>query len=148
MACYWKNSCFRTTHKSSVSSGFAEQIMPILRILCYNGSLVTLTVVSLTTAKFKPLIFLAANDLHCPLETFVTDPTENTYYCWRVYRSVALPWAWPLLLYALPSNGLFTRIYLRGTVFMDSFPSSWSIHHNIKLIYIYIYFAACTTVTG
>jgi hypothetical protein len=32
--------------------------MPILHILCYNGSLVTLTVVSLTTAKFKPHIFL------------------------------------------------------------------------------------------
>jgi hypothetical protein len=30
---------------------------PILRILCYNGSLVTWTVVSSTTAKFKPLIF-------------------------------------------------------------------------------------------
>jgi hypothetical protein len=31
--------------------------MPILRILCYNGSLVTWTVVSFTPAKFKPLIF-------------------------------------------------------------------------------------------
>jgi hypothetical protein len=52
-----KNSCFCTTHKSSVSTGFAEQIMPILHTLRYNGSLVTWTVVSLTTAKFKPLIF-------------------------------------------------------------------------------------------
>jgi hypothetical protein len=31
--------------------------MPILRILCHNGSLVIWTVVSLTTAKFKSLIF-------------------------------------------------------------------------------------------
>jgi hypothetical protein len=31
--------------------------MPILCILCYNGSSVTWTVVSLTTVKFKPLIF-------------------------------------------------------------------------------------------
>jgi hypothetical protein len=31
--------------------------MPILLILCYNGSLVPLTVVRLTTPKFKPLIF-------------------------------------------------------------------------------------------
>jgi hypothetical protein len=30
--------------------------MPVLRILCYNGILVTWTVVSLTTAKFKLLI--------------------------------------------------------------------------------------------
>jgi hypothetical protein len=32
-----KNSSFCTTHKSSVSTGFTE-IMPNLRILCYNGS--------------------------------------------------------------------------------------------------------------
>jgi hypothetical protein len=31
--------------------------MPILRTLCYNGSLVTWTVVSLAAEKFKPLIF-------------------------------------------------------------------------------------------
>jgi hypothetical protein len=31
--------------------------MSILRILCYNGSLVTWTVVRLTTTKFKPIIF-------------------------------------------------------------------------------------------
>jgi hypothetical protein len=49
-------SSFHATHNSSVSTGFTEQIMPILRILCYNGSLVTWTVVSLTTAKLKPLI--------------------------------------------------------------------------------------------
>jgi hypothetical protein len=44
-------------YTSSVSPGFAKQIMLILRILRYNGSLVTSTVVSLTAAKFKPLVF-------------------------------------------------------------------------------------------
>jgi hypothetical protein len=34
-------SSFCTTHKSSVSTGLTEQIMPILHILFYNGSLVT-----------------------------------------------------------------------------------------------------------
>jgi hypothetical protein len=29
--------------------------MPVLRVLRYNGTLVTSTVVSLTTTKFKPL---------------------------------------------------------------------------------------------
>jgi hypothetical protein len=48
---------FCTAHQSSVSIGFTEQIMRILRILCYNGSLVIRKVVSLTTVKFKPLIF-------------------------------------------------------------------------------------------
>jgi hypothetical protein len=47
-----------------VSTGFAEQIMPILRILCYNGSLVTWTVVSLTTAKFKPLYYWTVSELY------------------------------------------------------------------------------------
>jgi hypothetical protein len=41
----------------SVSTGFVGQIMPILHILCCNGCLLTWAVVSLTTAKFKPLIF-------------------------------------------------------------------------------------------
>jgi hypothetical protein len=36
-----ENSSFCTTHKTSVSTGFAKQIMLYLRILCYNGSLVT-----------------------------------------------------------------------------------------------------------
>jgi hypothetical protein len=45
-----------TIYKTSVSTGFAKQIMPILRILCYNDSLITWMVVSITTAKFKPLI--------------------------------------------------------------------------------------------
>jgi hypothetical protein len=44
-------------HTSPLSVlGFAEHIMSILRILCYNGSLVTCRVVRLTAAKFKPLI--------------------------------------------------------------------------------------------
>jgi hypothetical protein len=40
-----------------LNPGFVKQIMPVLFILCYNGSLVNWTVVSLTAAKFKPLIF-------------------------------------------------------------------------------------------
>jgi hypothetical protein len=55
IACYWKFIAFALRVKSSVSTGFAEQIMPILHISCYNGSLFTWTVVSLIT-KFKPLI--------------------------------------------------------------------------------------------
>jgi hypothetical protein len=48
---------FCTTYKSSASTGFVKQIMSILRIFCYNGSLVTWTIASLTAAKFKHLIF-------------------------------------------------------------------------------------------
>jgi hypothetical protein len=58
IACYWK---FFLVHihanKSSVSPGFAKHITSILLIICYNGSLVTWTVVSFTAAKFKPLLF-------------------------------------------------------------------------------------------
>jgi hypothetical protein len=52
-----ENSSFWAMYTSSVSTGFAERMRPILLILRYNGSLVTWTVLSLTTAKFKPLIF-------------------------------------------------------------------------------------------
>jgi hypothetical protein len=45
-------------YTSPVSPGFAKQIMPVLFILCYNGSLVTWTVVSLIAAKFKPHFFV------------------------------------------------------------------------------------------
>jgi hypothetical protein len=38
-------------HTSSDSTGFAKQIRSSLLILCYNGSLITWTVVSLTAAK-------------------------------------------------------------------------------------------------
>jgi hypothetical protein len=64
-------SCSRllNIYKSSISTGFAKQITPILRILCHKGSFVTWTVVSLTAAKSKPLtcsvsgfaLFCAAN---------------------------------------------------------------------------------------
>jgi hypothetical protein len=54
IASYWK---FFLLHYMQVLC-FTEKIMPILRILCYNGSLVTWTVVSLTASKFKPLISL------------------------------------------------------------------------------------------
>jgi hypothetical protein len=51
-----ENVSFCTIHKSSVNIDFTEQIMSILRILCYNGSLVIWTVVSLTTANFNPRV--------------------------------------------------------------------------------------------
>jgi hypothetical protein len=48
---------FGSSCTSLLQCRLAKQIMPILRILCYNGSLITWTVGSLTTTKFKPLIF-------------------------------------------------------------------------------------------
>jgi hypothetical protein len=38
---FTENSCLCTIYKSSVSTGFAKQIMSLLRILRYNGGLVT-----------------------------------------------------------------------------------------------------------
>jgi hypothetical protein len=56
-ACYWK---FLLLHciRVLVSPGFSKRGMSVLRILSYNSSLDTWTVVSLTTTKFTPLIFL------------------------------------------------------------------------------------------
>jgi hypothetical protein len=50
-----QNSSFYNTYKSFVRLGFAKHIMPILFSLCYNGSLVTWTVLGLAATKFKPL---------------------------------------------------------------------------------------------
>jgi hypothetical protein len=44
--------------RRKISPPYSRSIMCILRILCYNGSLVTWTVVSLTTAKLSLLYFL------------------------------------------------------------------------------------------
>jgi hypothetical protein len=65
-ACHRIFFFFCTIHKSSVSTGFARQIMPVLRILHYNGNLVTWSAVSLTTAKFKPLINFLRLVSPCP----------------------------------------------------------------------------------
>jgi hypothetical protein len=61
-----KNSCFCITHKSSVSTGFTEQIMPILLILGFNGSLVTWTAVSLPPPSLSLLYFLCLAS-PCPI---------------------------------------------------------------------------------
>jgi hypothetical protein len=52
-----ENSSFYKIHKASFSAGFAKQIMLIFLILCYNGSFITSTAVSMTAPKFKPRIF-------------------------------------------------------------------------------------------
>jgi hypothetical protein len=74
-----ENSSFCTTYKSYLSTGFAMKIMPILRILSYNGSLITWTVISLTADKFKPLIFrLSRNGSWPSLYSLGADRTVNT----------------------------------------------------------------------
>jgi hypothetical protein len=63
---------FCGTYKSPASPGLAKQIMYILRILCYNGSLVTGSVVSLTAAKCKSLIFsLSGFALYYAMNMFI-----------------------------------------------------------------------------
>jgi hypothetical protein len=55
IACYWKNLAF-ALHTNPLSAQALQSRSCLSYILCYNGSLVTRTVVSLTTAKLKPLI--------------------------------------------------------------------------------------------
>jgi hypothetical protein len=67
-----ENFSFCTTYKLSVSTGSAKHVMSILHILCYNSSLVTWTVVSLITAKFKPIIFSVSGfALSCASNKFI-----------------------------------------------------------------------------
>jgi hypothetical protein len=60
--CY--NLFFCTIHKSSVSPGFAKQIMPILFILCYKGSLVAWMYVCLTSLSYF-LCLAAPRPVYC-----------------------------------------------------------------------------------
>jgi hypothetical protein len=78
-----ENSSFCTLNKYPISTGLAEQIMPILRILCYNGSLVTWTVVSLTIAKYNPLIFYISG--------FALSYTANMFNLMILYDFCFLP---------------------------------------------------------
>jgi hypothetical protein len=80
-------TCYCTRQKSSVSTGFTEQIMPILRILCYNGSLVIWMIVSLTTDEFKPLVLYREHiHIHIHSHGFVwlllVACTILLYECW------------------------------------------------------------------
>jgi hypothetical protein len=47
-------------YKGSVRSGLVQQNMPYFDSLRYNGSLDTWSVVYLTSAKLKPLIFYSS----------------------------------------------------------------------------------------
>jgi hypothetical protein len=71
-------------YTSPLSTGFAEQIMPILRISCYNGNLI---------AKFKRLIFFwSCSQIH-----IATDG-----------QSISKSWgSWPDIYYSLTITVLF-----------------------------------------
>jgi hypothetical protein len=105
-----------------VSSGFAKQIMTILRILCYNRGLVSWTVVSLTTATFKPLIFsmsgftlsyTANMFILMSLYDFCLSPAQFCYiivYIWKTESRVQIadrcaPWK----IFRLVRRTLFCR---------------------------------------
>jgi hypothetical protein len=95
-----KTIYFFTRYKSSVCTCFAKQIMPILHILFYNGSLVTWTIISLNIAKSKPLICLCLASPYsipricsvsrfggtsaCRLRNFIT----YSYTYWRLKASI------------------------------------------------------------
>jgi hypothetical protein len=55
----------------------------LLRILCYNGSLLIWTVVSLTTAKFMPFMFSVSG--------FALSYTTNIFFLMNLYDFCLLP---------------------------------------------------------
>jgi hypothetical protein len=125
-----EKSSFCTTHKSSVSPGFAKQIMPILRILCYNGSLVTWMVASLTTSKFKPLIF-SMSGFTFSYTANVGSDRQRKHLSISHPRKCLLITRTPYPRKHRPVTGWFPRIHLHGNVFADSFPSN-GVHVTIS----------------
>jgi hypothetical protein len=75
-----KNSYFCTTHKSSVSKGFTEQIMPILCILCFNSSLKVKVKAKVTSrlAVYRQSVCLGIKPLETNDQSF--SPTEPLRY--------------------------------------------------------------------
>jgi hypothetical protein len=111
VACYGK-CVFSSIYTSSVSTGFARQIMSISPILCYNGSLVTWTVVSLTTAKFKPLI--------CCVSRFVLSYTTDMFILMILYDFCLVSRSCPVSggkvsTEPFPSNGCCTIACLHSS---------------------------------
>jgi hypothetical protein len=66
-----ENSSFCTIYKPPVSTGFVKQIMPTLHILCYNGSLVPWSAVSLTTDISYVWLHLVPYSKHVHSHDFV-----------------------------------------------------------------------------
>jgi hypothetical protein len=126
-----KFSSFCTIHKSSVSTGVTEQIMPILRILCYNGSLVTWTVVGLTTAMFKPLIIHELFRCNWFLLYNVATDRQRKHRQSRILGNVC--WS-PVSMETSPRNGLVSKN-----------PPLWKSVCQLlcMLQYIYIYIVTC-----
>jgi hypothetical protein len=95
--------------------------MPILRILCYNGSLDTRTVVSLTTSKFKPLIFLLfLSSFSFLFSSFLFLPIGSRYIflAWtaqrRLFHYCMFSRRGNMSTELFPSNGCYNSACLRS----------------------------------
>jgi hypothetical protein len=108
------------TSPPSVQAQYSRSC-PIISSSCYNGSLITWTVLCLTAAKFKPLIFLncTASFLQDNSSAWTTQETQLLYCCRGVFaaplrsnfrgadyiESIVLLLLLACMLRALPSNG-------------------------------------------
>jgi hypothetical protein len=105
---------FCAIYKFSVSPGFAKQIMHILRNLCYNGSLFTWTVISLTTNKFKLLIF--------PISGFALSYTANMFILMTLYDLCLSPAQFCYIIVYI--RKVESRLQIAG-VHLGKFPMVW-----------------------
>jgi hypothetical protein len=87
---------------SFVGIGFTEQIVPLLRILYYNGSIVTWTVAGLTTAKSMPLIFHCLHDELGKSVTYITTDSQSASLSWN-----KAPGAYDQIFYCQTIAGLW-----------------------------------------
>jgi hypothetical protein len=107
---------------SSVSTGFTEQIMSVLRIICYSGSVVTWTAVSLATAKFKPNIFRVWLRL-----VQYREPDRSHDSVWHLLDACMSTWVLSLILRPTVSRSICCGIKHPSGAYDQIFITPWQL---------------------
>jgi hypothetical protein len=125
------------TRPLSIQAQYSRKC-PIISSSCYNSSPDTWTVVCLTAAKFKPLIFPVsgfalsnvANQFTSPLVLLVIYPWGGPH---GKHRLLLPPIVLGVFTDQLPSNkrSIVARLRFRGNVFTESLLRNGSIRHSI-----------------
>jgi hypothetical protein len=130
--------------------------MPILCVLSYNGSLITLTIVSLTTAKFKSLIF-STSGFTCPIPwtcsfswfcMFSLLPTQFCYiivYIWKAESCVEITdWCAPWKISNGAKNLVLHALQWPTATLLHNFSTGFTENTASNSFYCYVHILCLT----